>query len=126
MPGTDDNRRRKAEDQEAGRRRHAEEKSEDDKGAVKEHESGVLDASGKQDHRQRIEHGYRHGLMSAGALVAPFVTRGRRKALKSNKDMNCLTNVSEMVRSRRLELPRVAPQRPQRCASTNSATTASW
>src|SRR6185312_14208377 len=29
-----------------------------------------------------------------------------------------------MVRSRRLELPRVAPQRPQRCASTNSATTA--
>src|ERR1700753_303934 len=28
------------------------------------------------------------------------------------------------VRSRRLELPRVAPQRPQRCASTNSATTA--
>ena len=33
-----------------------------------------------------------------------------------------------MVRSRRLELPRVAPQRPQRCASTNSATTAlgSW
>src|SRR5690606_15800553 len=25
-----------------------------------------------------------------------------------------------MVRSRRLELPRVAPQRPQRCASTNS------
>ena len=26
----------------------------------------------------------------------------------------------------RLELPRVAPQRPQRCASTNSATTASW
>ena len=30
----------------------------------------------------------------------------------------------EMVRSRRLELPRVAPQRPQRCASTNSATTA--
>ena len=31
---------------------------------------------------------------------------------------------SKMVRSRRLELPRVAPQRPQRCASTNSATTA--
>ena len=31
-----------------------------------------------------------------------------------------------LVRSRRLELPRVAPQRPQRCASTNSATTASW
>src|SRR6201999_443456 len=30
-----------------------------------------------------------------------------------------------LVRSRRLELPRVAPQRPQRCASTNSATTAS-
>src|SRR5215469_1112252 len=29
-----------------------------------------------------------------------------------------------LVRSRRLELPRVAPQRPQRCASTNSATTA--
>src|SRR5579864_5511931 len=29
-----------------------------------------------------------------------------------------------MVRSTRLELPRVAPQRPQRCASTNSATTA--
>src|SRR5665213_4528 len=29
-----------------------------------------------------------------------------------------------VVRSRRLELPRVAPQRPQRCASTNSATTA--
>src|ERR1700756_2136800 len=29
-----------------------------------------------------------------------------------------------MVRSRRLELPRVAPQRPQRCASTSSATTA--
>src|SRR5690606_26483945 len=29
-----------------------------------------------------------------------------------------------MVRSRRLELPRVAPQRPQRCASTNPATTA--
>ena len=29
-----------------------------------------------------------------------------------------------MVRSRRLELPRVAPKRPQRCASTNSATTA--
>lgn len=28
------------------------------------------------------------------------------------------------MRSRRLELPRVAPQRPQRCASTNSATTA--
>ena len=34
------------------------------------------------------------------------------------------THKSEMVRSRRLELPRVAPQRPQRCASTNSATTA--
>ncbi len=32
---------------------------------------------------------------------------------------------SRMVRSRRLELPRVTPQRPQRCASTNSATTAS-
>ena len=32
----------------------------------------------------------------------------------------------EMVRSRRLELPRAyRPQRPQRCASTNSATTAS-
>src|SRR4029078_5214035 len=31
---------------------------------------------------------------------------------------------SAMVRSRRLELPRVAPQRPQRCASTSSATTA--
>ena len=30
-----------------------------------------------------------------------------------------------LVRSRRLELPRVAPQRPQRCASTSSATTAS-
>jgi hypothetical protein len=30
----------------------------------------------------------------------------------------------QLVRSRRLELPRVAPQRPQRCASTNSATTA--
>src|SRR5215813_11971158 len=30
----------------------------------------------------------------------------------------------QMVRSRRLELPRVAPQRPQRCASTSSATTA--
>ena len=30
----------------------------------------------------------------------------------------------KMVRSRRLELPRVAPQRPQRCASTSSATTA--
>eukprot|EP01136_Pigoraptor_vietnamica_P039949 Opistho-1_new@11302 len=30
-----------------------------------------------------------------------------------------------MVPRRRLELPRVAPQRPQRCASTNSATTAS-
>ena|GEM_PF-35273 len=29
-----------------------------------------------------------------------------------------------MVRSRGLEPPRVAPQRPQRCASTNSATTA--
>ena len=29
-----------------------------------------------------------------------------------------------MVRPRRLELPRVAPQRPQRCASTNSATAA--
>src|SRR3954465_8890052 len=29
-----------------------------------------------------------------------------------------------MVRSRRLELPRLAAQRPQRCASTNSATTA--
>src|ERR1700722_1803576 len=34
-----------------------------------------------------------------------------------------LTQIS-LVRSRRLELPRVAPQRPQRCASTNSATTA--
>ena len=34
------------------------------------------------------------------------------------------TTESGMVRSRRLELPRVAPQRPQRCASTNSATTA--
>jgi ADP-heptose:LPS heptosyltransferase len=32
--------------------------------------------------------------------------------------------VFQLVRSRRLELPRVAPQRPQRCASTNSATTA--
>ena len=32
--------------------------------------------------------------------------------------------ICRMVRSRRLELPRVAPQRPQRCASTNSATTA--
>ncbi len=31
-----------------------------------------------------------------------------------------------MVRSRRLELPRLATQRPQPCASTNSATTASW
>ena len=31
---------------------------------------------------------------------------------------------ASLVRSRRLELPRVAPQRPQRCASTNSATTA--
>src|SRR5579863_1218210 len=30
----------------------------------------------------------------------------------------------DLVRSRRLELPRVAPQRPQRCASTSSATTA--
>jgi hypothetical protein len=31
----------------------------------------------------------------------------------------------EMVRLRRLELPRViSPQRPQRCASTNSATAA--
>src|SRR5215217_1601381 len=29
-----------------------------------------------------------------------------------------------LVRSRRLELPRLAAQRPQRCASTNSATTA--
>jgi hypothetical protein len=32
--------------------------------------------------------------------------------------------ITRLVRSRRLELPRVAPQRPQRCASTNSATTA--
>src|SRR5690606_5650552 len=32
--------------------------------------------------------------------------------------------VREMVRSRRLELPRLSTQRPQRCASTNSATTA--
>ena len=30
----------------------------------------------------------------------------------------------KLVRSRRLELPRLAAQRPQRCASTNSATTA--
>ena len=30
----------------------------------------------------------------------------------------------DLVRSRRLELPRLATQRPQRCASTNSATTA--
>src|SRR5579863_8459928 len=30
----------------------------------------------------------------------------------------------DMVRSRRLELPRDAPQRPQRCASTSSATPA--
>src|SRR5690554_3466648 len=37
--------------------------------------------------------------------------------------VNCPFRLS-MVRSRRLELPRVAPQRPQRCASTNSATTA--
>src|SRR5438270_8751764 len=33
-------------------------------------------------------------------------------------------DLDSLVRSRRLELPRVAPQRPQRCASTNSATTA--
>ena len=33
----------------------------------------------------------------------------------------------EMVRLRRLELPRVInPQRPQRCASTNSATAAPY
>ena len=31
-----------------------------------------------------------------------------------------------MVRSRGLEPPRVAPQRPQRCASTSSATTAQF
>ena len=38
-----------------------------------------------------------------------------------------MSNMSnkEMVRLRRLELPRVInPQRPQRCASTNSATAA--
>ena len=38
---------------------------------------------------------------------------------KKTRRSGCL-----LVRSRRLELPRVAPQRPQRCASTNSATTA--
>ncbi|GAB5373669.1 MAG: hypothetical protein AcusKO_01310 [Acuticoccus sp.] len=42
------------------------------------------------------------------------------KVLDGLNGQNC-----KMVRSRRLELPRVAPQRPQRCASTNSATTAS-
>ncbi len=31
-----------------------------------------------------------------------------------------------MVRTRRLELPGVAPQRPQRCASTNFATSANF
>ena len=31
-----------------------------------------------------------------------------------------------MVRLRRLELPRISPQRPQRCASTNSAITAKF
>ena len=42
------------------------------------------------------------------------------------KCLNTGSHKGGMVRSRRLELPRVAPQRPQRCASTNSATTASW
>jgi hypothetical protein len=44
---------------------------------------------------------------------------GRRTAVG-----DCRPPVISLVRSRRLELPRVAPQRPQRCASTNSATTA--
>ncbi len=36
-----------------------------------------------------------------------------------------VTGLSDLVRSRRLELPRdIIPQRPQRCASTSSATTA--
>ena len=38
-------------------------------------------------------------------------------ALEGFSPMKC-----EMVRPRRLELPRIAPQRPQRCASTSSAT----
>ncbi len=44
---------------------------------------------------------------------------------KDKNKKTCRSRFS-LVRSRRLELPRVAPQRPQRCASTNSATTASW
>ena len=43
--------------------------------------------------------------------------RGRATNILSSK-------LNELVRSRRLELPRLATQRPQRCASTNSATTA--
>ncbi len=59
--------------------------------------------------------GYR--TMDSDILSLPF------KALEVAHTPNSNEN-SKMVRSRRLELPRVAPQRPQRCASTNSATTA--
>lgn len=49
-----------------------------------------------------------------GWKLADMDGAGRQKKLSGRS----------LVRSRRLELPRVAPQRPQRCASTNSATTA--
>lgn len=40
------------------------------------------------------------------------------------KMTHCMITTEKLVRSRRFELPRISPQRPQRCASTSSATTA--
>ena len=52
---------------------------------------------------------------------------GRRSQIQLTRCVFLSISISHqanLVRSRRLELPRLAAQRPQRCASTNSATTA--
>ncbi len=57
--------------------------------------------------------------------LRPNAAGARPNAKKTARKISELIGLEKpMVRSRRLELPRVAPQRPQRCASTNSATTA--
>ena len=61
-------------------------------------------------------------------LPQRMILGGLKGGLKIPRHPNHLNFIDEfkgLVRSRRLELPRdIIPQRPQRCASTNSATTA--